>query len=72
MMKPTEVSEENRGDFDYISVLVDTNKGERIGKRLKKKREPNAARKEGGTPIVDPIVSYAVLMLIEEFTLKLT
>lgn len=46
--KAMDITEENKNEFDYISVMVETHKGERVGKQAKTKREANAVRRNGG------------------------
>ena len=48
MMEAMEITQENKNEVHHISVMVDTHKGERKGKRQKVQREPNAVRRDGG------------------------
>lgn len=45
-MDATQVNIRNKNDVIYVSLMVDSHKGERIGKKVKEVREPNGVSRE--------------------------
>ena len=63
------VTSENKDDFNFISVMVESHKGERIGKVKKAHREPNAVMRDGGgweTVLFEDMIDLTLLQKLNK------